>query len=358
MAKKPLKAYRVSFTLSLLVTAFVVFLNALLLVLFTDEDIFSKDKLTPLLLSIGIIFPVCFIVFYYRIEAYAYKQVKKLYNDIDPNFSEEFNDILITNDMDSLINNVKQVTLKRSFEIDSLKDQAVFRREFLGNIAHELKTPLFTVQGYVLTLLDGAFKDASVNKKYLTRASKGVERLIYIVKDLDLLTNLDKGNIELELDNFDVIELVQNVFDMLEMQAAKSNIRLEFDKKYEQAVLVYADRERIQQVLTNLLMNSIKYGRQQGTTEVSIQTIYETKWIVRIRDNGEGIEKEHLPRLFERFYRVDKSRNRRMGGSGLGLSIVKHIIEAHGEQIFVESQPEIGSEFSFTLENENTSLLT
>ena len=260
--------------------------------------------------------------------------------------------------MDSLINNVKQVTLKRSFEIDSLKDQAVFRREFLGNIAHELKTPLFTVQGYVLTLLDGAFKDASVNKKYLTRASKGVERLIYIVKDLDLLTNLDKGNIELELDNFDVIELVQNVFDMLEMQAAKSNIRLEFDKKYEQAILVYADRERIQQVLTNLLMNSIKYGRQQGTTEVSIQTIYETKWIVRIRDNGEGIEKEHLPRLFERFYRVDKSRNRRMGGSGLGLSIVKHIIEAHGEQIFVESQPEIGSEFSFTLENENTSLLT
>ena len=171
-------------------------------------------------------------------------------------------------------------------------------------------------------------------------------------------SNLDKGNIELELDNFDVIELVQNVFDMLEMQAAKSNIRLEFDKKYEQAILVYADRERIQQVLTNLLMNSIKYGRQQGTTEVSIQTIYETKWIVRIRDNGEGIEKEHLPRLFERFYRVDKSRNRRMGGSGLGLSIVKHIIEAHGEQIFVESQPEIGSEFSFTLENENTSLLT
>ncbi len=269
---------------------------------------------------------------------------------MEPSISNELNDILITNDMDALLKNVKEVAQQRSVEIDSLKDQAAFRREFLGNIAHELKTPLFTVQGYILTLLDGAMKDKTVTKKYLSRASKGVERLVYIVKDLDLLTNLEKGNTELDLVKFDVLDLIQNVFDMLEMRASKSNINLEFDKKYEEPFLVYADVERIQQVLTNLIVNSIKYGKNKGTTEVSVQPIFENKIIVRIRDNGEGIEKEHLPRLFERFYRVDKSGNRRMGGSGLGLAIVKHIIEAHGEQIFVESQPEIGSEFSFTLE--------
>jgi two-component system phosphate regulon sensor histidine kinase PhoR len=252
--------------------------------------------------------------------------------------------------MDSLLENVKELALRRSVELDSLKDQASFRREFLGNIAHELKTPLFTVQGYILTLLDGALKDASVNKKYLERANKGVERLTYIVKDLDLLTKLEKEDTQLEMEEFDILELIQSVFELLEMEASKSNIQLEFDQKYEKAITVYADRERVQQVLTNLIMNSIKYGKQKGTTEVSVQPIFENKIIVRVRDNGEGIEEEHLPRLFERFYRVDKSGNRRRGGSGLGLAIVKHIIEAHKEQIFVESQSEIGSEFSFTLE--------
>ena len=242
------------------------------------------------------------------------------------------------------------MALRRSVELDSLKDQASYRREFVGNISHELKTPLFTVQGYILTLLDGALKDSSVNKKYLERANKGVERLIYIVKDLDLLTKLEKGDTNLEMEDFNILELIQSVFELLEMQAAKSNIKLEFDQKYETAVTVNADRERVQQVLTNLIMNSIKYGKKKGTTEVSVQPIYDNKIIVRVRDNGEGIEDEHLPRLFERFYRVDKSGNRRRGGSGLGLAIVKHIIEAHKEKIFVESQVEIGSEFSFTLE--------
>jgi two-component system phosphate regulon sensor histidine kinase PhoR len=251
--------------------------------------------------------------------------------------------------MDSLLKNVKEVALKRSAEINSLKDKDNFRRDFLGNVAHELKTPLFTVQGYIDTLLDGAYKNNDVNKKYLQRASKGAERLTYIIKDLDLLTKLE-GDSEPDLKKFDIVELIQNVFDMLEMQASKTGINLEFVNKYEISYLVIADRQRIQQVLTNLIMNSIKYGKIKGTTEVSVEPIYENKIIVRIRDNGEGIEQEHLSRLFERFYRVDKSRNRKMGGSGLGLAIVKHIIESHGEQIFVESQSEIGSEFSFTLE--------
>lgn len=350
MPKKPLKAYRFSLTLSLLITLFVIVLNAGLLVLFSDKNLLTKDNILPIALSGSVIFFVCFLLLNIGAEKFIYKQIRTFYKDLEPNISGELNDILITNDMDALLKNVKEVAQQRSVEIDSLKDQAAFRREFLGNIAHELKTPLFTVQGYILTLLDGAMKDKTVTKKYLSRASKGVERLVYIVKDLDLLTNLEKGNTELDLVKFDVVDLIQNVFDMLEMRASKSNINLEFDKKYDAPILVYADVERVQQVLTNLIMNSIKYGKNKGTTEISVQPIFENKIIVRIRDNGEGIEKEHLPRLFERFYRVDKSGNRRMGGSGLGLAIVKHIIEAHGEQIFVESQAEIGSEFSFTLE--------
>ncbi|MDA0779324.1 MAG: ATP-binding protein [Bacteroidetes bacterium] len=348
--KNPRKVYRFSLTLSLLITIFVILINALLLFFYTDENPFSKTNIIPLGLSVIFIFSVCFIVFNFRIENYIYKQIKQFYKDLEPNFGGEMNDILITNDVDSLLNNVKQIALNRSVEIDSLKDQAAFRREFLGNIAHELKTPLFTVQGYILTLLDGAMNDKNVNRKYLLRASKGVERLTFIVKDLDLLTSLEKGNTELDFYYFDIIDLIQSVFDMLEMEASKSSINLEFDKRYEDPITVYADRERVQQVLTNLIMNSIKYGKIKGTTEVSIQPIYENKVIIRIRDNGEGIEEVHLPRLFERFYRVDKSGNRKMGGSGLGLAIVKHIIEAHGEQIFLESQPEIGSEFSFTLD--------
>ena len=350
MKKTPRKVYRFSLTLSLFITVFVILLNALLLFLYTDKNPFSKANIVPLVLSVIFIFSVCFVVLNYRIENYIYKQIKQFYKDLEPNLGKELNDILITDDMDSLLNNVKQVAINRSDEIDSLKDQAAFRREFLGNIAHELKTPLFTVQGYILTLLNGAMDDKNVNKKYLSRASKGVERLTYIVKDLDLLTHLEKGNTDLDLFHFDIIDLIQSVFDMLEMEASKSSINLEFDKKYEEPVAVYADRERVQQVLTNLIMNSIKYGKNKGTTEVSVQPIYENKIIIRIRDNGEGIEEEHLPRLFERFYRVDKSGNRRMGGSGLGLAIVKHIIEAHGERIFIESQAEIGSEFSFTLD--------
>ncbi len=350
MGSTPRKAYLFSVALACLITLFAVLLYALMVFLFSEEQPFSPDKIAPVSLFVLFFFLITFLIFNFHIESYTYKKIKQLYQDLDPNIKGDLNDILITNDMDSLLNNVKEATLQRNVEINSLKDQAAFRREFLGNVAHELKTPLFTVQGYILTLLDGAIKDKAVNKKYLTRASKGVDRLIYIVKDLDLLTNLEKGNIDLEYTNFDILELIESVLDMLEMQASKSNINLEFDKKYEAPVWVSADRERVQQVLTNLVMNSIKYGKNKGTTEVSVQPIFENKIIVRIRDNGEGIEEEYLPRLFERFFRVDKSGNRSMGGSGLGLAIVKHIIEAHSEQIFVESQPEIGSEFSFTLE--------
>jgi two-component system phosphate regulon sensor histidine kinase PhoR len=193
-------------------------------------------------------------------------------------------------------------------------------------------------------------KDKAVRKKYLQRAGKGVERLIHIIKDLDMITKLEAGSLTIELERFNIIELIQNTIDQLEMKAAKKNILITFDIEYEDSIFVHADPERIQQVLLNLLVNSIKYGKKGGTTEVSIEDLIKNKVIVRITDNGEGIENANLKRLFERFFRVDKTGSRKEGGSGLGLSIVKHIVEAHGEKIYVESQLGIGSEFSFTLE--------
>jgi two-component system phosphate regulon sensor histidine kinase PhoR len=254
--------------------------------------------------------------------------------------------------MATLTKEVKKFATDKKLEIETLKVREEYRREFLGNVSHELKTPLFTVQGYISTLLDGAMSDKTLRKKYLERAEKGVERLIYIVKDLDMITKLETGDLNLEYSIFDVVELVKNVFELLEMRASKKNITLTFDTKYSNPIYVHADQEKIQQVVTNLVMNSIKYGREGGTTEVSIENLIKNKIIVRITDNGEGIQKQHIPRLFERFFRVDKSGARSEGGSGLGLAIVKHIIEGHNEKIYVESQFGVGSEFSFTLEKQ------
>lgn len=252
--------------------------------------------------------------------------------------------------MATLTREIKKFATDKKHEIEGLRVREEYRREFMGNVSHELKTPLFTVQGYLSTLIDGAMDDKKVRKKYLERAEKGVERLIYIVEDLDMISKLEMGDLNLELSNFNVVELIQSVFDMLEMKADKKNIILMFDRKYNKPINVFADKEKIQQVVTNLVMNSIKYGKENGTTEVTIEDLVDNKLIVRLRDNGEGIEKQNLSRIFERFFRVDKSGARSEGGSGLGLSIVKHIIEAHGEKIYVESEFGKGSEFSFTLE--------
>jgi len=291
-----------------------------------------------------------FIIIQYRVEKFIYREVKNIYKDVRLLDVETFDRSRITTDMATLTKEVERFAQDKKLEIESLKDRENYRKEFMGNVSHELKTPLFTVQGYILTLLDGAMKDKNVRKKYLLRANKGVERLIYIVKDLDMITKLEMGDLALEMEDFNIIELVQNVFDLLEMKAAKKNITLTFEEEFKDSIMVNADRERIQQVLTNLIENSIKYGKESGTTEVSIEDLVMNKIIVRVTDNGEGIEEEHIPRLFERFYRVDKSGSRKVGGSGLGLAIVKHLVEAHQENIYVESQFGIGSEFSFTLE--------
>ena len=344
MAKIFKKTYRFAGFTSTFIT---LFLTALLGVFFYWHGGISYWFL---LLFFIVSYILTFVIIQQRVEKFIYKQVKKIYNDVKLLDSSTFDKQKITTDMATLTKEVERFAEDKKSEIENLKGRENYRKEFMGNVSHELKTPLFTVQGYILTLLDGAMKDKSVRKKYLQRANKGVERLIYIVKDLDMITKLEVGDLTLYKEDFNIIELVQNVFDLLEMKAAKKNIMLTFDIEYQDSIMVNGDRERIQQVLTNLIENSIKYGKIDGTTEVSIEDLIKNKVIVRITDNGEGIEEEHIARLFERFYRVDKSGSRKVGGSGLGFSIVRHLIDAHNEKIYVESQFGIGSEFSFTLE--------
>ena len=247
---------------------------------------------------------------------------------------------------------LKKFSKESQTEIKSMQEKENFRRDFIGNLAHELKTPLFTSQSYLLTLIDGALQDKEVNLKYLKIAEKAIERLIFIVKDLDLITKLESEGLKLEKSKFNIIPIINSVFEMLELQASKKQISLFLDSN-NKILNVNGDKEKIHQVLTNLIENSIKYGKESGTTEVTIEDIVENKVIVRITDNGNGIQKSHFKRLFERFYRIDNSGSRSNGGSGLGLAIVKHIIDAHKEKIYVESDYGVGSEFSFTLEKSN-----
>lgn len=295
-------------------------------------------------------YAISFFIIQYRVERFIYRRVKKIYDDLTLLESASLRKQPITTDMATLTQEIGKFAKDKKLEIETLKVREEYRKEFLGNISHELKTPLFTVQGYILTLLDGAMDDEKFRGKYLERANKGVERLIYIVQDLDMITKLEVGDLSLTIESFNIVDVVQSVFDLLEMKSAKKKITLTFDMVYPDPIMVSADKERIRQVLTNLVVNSIKYGSIKGTTEISIENLIKNKVIVRVTDNGEGIAKANVPRLFERFYRIDKSGSRKEGGSGLGLSIVKHIIEAHDEKIYIESELSVGSEFSFTLE--------
>ncbi|MBQ4819718.1 ATP-binding protein [Aquimarina sp. MMG016] len=344
MAENFKRSYRFAYLSSLYIT--IVLTLALSVFLYIESQ-FNTLYVIGFTLACYV---VCFIIIQYRVEKFIYRRVRKIYDDIEMLDVDTIEETPVTTDMRTLIKEVEKFAKQRKTEIETLKIREAYRKEFMGNVSHELKTPLFTVQGYILTLLDGAMKDPAILDKYLNRANKGVERLIYIVNDLDMITKLEVGDLNLNYTNFDIIELVQSVFDLFEMKASKKNIALTFDMNYQDPIIVNADKERIQQVLSNLIVNSIKYGKEDGTTEVSIENLIHNKVIVRVTDNGEGIAQAHIPRLFERFYRVDKSGSRKEGGSGLGLAIVKHIIEAHHERIYVESDYRIGSEFSFTLE--------
>ncbi|MBZ9652440.1 sensor histidine kinase [Psychroflexus montanilacus] len=350
MSKKFKRSYKFALKTSSYITFFLTGLVALY------EYIQLEVNLTSIFIFAVACFSFSFFIIQLRIEFFIYKRVKSIYDSVSILDQSTLSGQRTTSDMKTLTEEVERFAKGKKLEIETLKVRENYRKEFIGNVSHELKTPLFTVQGYILTLLDGAVKDKKVRKKYLTRASKGVDRLIYIVKDLDMITKLETGDLNLYIETFDLVELVQSVFDLLEMKSAKKEISLNFDKEYD-PIFVEGDKERIQQVVTNLIVNSIKYGKKGGTSEISFEEVKGSKVMLRVTDNGEGIEKEHIPRLFERFFRVDKTGSRREGGSGLGLSIVKHIIEAHNEQVFVDSVYGIGSEFSFTLPKTDGTLL-
>ena len=309
---------------------------------FSIESIFS--------LNFFLLFILCSIVVYaigaFFVKFFLYNSVRVISDEI---FQSDV-DPTVTTNMEDLLRKIRQYDDDQKSEISEMKKQETFRREFIGNLAHELKTPLFTSESYILTLLDGAIDDDEVNKKYLKIAGKAINRLNLIVKDLDLITKIESGESEIQRTDFDIINLAQNIFEMLEITASKKNIKLLLEFNDKLPLRVNADNEKIQQVLTNLVENSIKYGKENGTTELVIQELTENKIIVRVTDNGLGIEEKHFNRLFERFYRVDQSGSRKGGGSGLGLAIVKHIMDAHDEKIYIESEFGVGSEFSFTLE--------
>ncbi len=248
-----------------------------------------------------------------------------------------------------LDNDVQLWTKNQTAEIRKLKHMEKYRKDFLGNVSHEMKTPIFNIQGYILTLLDGGLEDMEINKLYLERTEKSVNRLITIVDDLESISRLESREYKLRLEKFNIVKLVEDIFETEEMLAKKFNIKLEFGSNYSKAIKVRADKERITEVIGNLLANSIKYGKNNGKTKVSFRDVGE-QIMVEISDNGIGISTEDLPRIFERFFRVDKSRSRDTGGTGLGLSIVKHVIQAHKQTIDVNSVAGKGTTFIFSLD--------
>ena len=346
MKLKIKKTYKFAFLSSLYIAIFSSFLFILISHFFLNSPI----ELKFIILFALVIFTFTFIVTQYRLEKFIFQRIKKIYESVSLLDASDLNKTAITPDISALSREVQKFAEEKQLQIKKLNLRESYRREFLGNVSHELKTPLFTVQGYLLTLADGAINDKKIRNKYVKRANKGVERLIAIVKDLDLISKLESEDLILKKENFDVKTLIEDVFEMLEMKAKKKEIQLCFDKNYEKSILAFADIEQIERVVTNLIVNSIKYGKSGGKTTVSIEPFNQNKILVKVIDNGEGIKKNDQNRIFERFYRVDKSRSRDQGGSGLGLAIVKHIIEAHKENIYLKSLPRKGSEFSFTLE--------
>lgn len=244
---------------------------------------------------------------------------------------------------------VKEWSAATDEEIKKLRELEKYRKDFLGNVSHELKTPIFNIQGYILTLLDGGMEDEAVNRIYLKRSEKSINRLISIVEDLDSIARLESGEFILNFEDFDIVKLVEEVIDVHEMPARKHDIRIGLDGSYHKAIRVRADRRRINEVLSNLLINSIKYGREGGRTTIGFVDTGENI-LVDVTDNGIGIEEKDLPRIFERFFRADKSRSRESGGTGLGLSIVKHTMQAHGQTITVRSKVNQGTTFILSLE--------
>jgi two-component system, OmpR family, phosphate regulon sensor histidine kinase PhoR len=315
----------------------------------------SGLHLSPAILICSAVAVFIFVFYFFRftLEHFIYQKIKVIYKTISKYKRQK--DVVkpklnVNGDtLENVHNEVLRWGEDHKNEIEKLEKMAGYRREFLGNISHELKTPIFNIQGYILTLLDGGLEDPSINREYLERTENSINRLITIVEDLENISNLESGSVQLKIERFDVVALAREVADYMEIKARIQGTTIFFSESYDRPVFVNADQERIRQVFVNLLDNSLKYGQKEdGKTKISFFNMDENV-LVEITDNGPGIEPQDIPRIFERFYRADKARSREQGGSGLGLSIVKHIIEAHDQSIDVRSTLGIGTTFAFTL---------
>lgn len=305
-------------------------------------------------LSILVFFVAYFLVFSI-LERYIYDRVKLIHKTIHQFRTKKKSVVEDKLDLrQKVIDEVEEEVLEwakdQEQEMDDLRQLEKYRREFIGNISHELKTPIFNMQGYLYTLIEGGLYDKNINMNYLKRTAKNLERLQMIVEDLDMISRFESNQIKIEPKRFDLNELISETFLATELTAKEKEISLFIRSDMPKPYFVHADRERIKQVFINLLINSVKYGNKNGNTVVSFYNVDDKTSLIEVTDNGLGIAERHLPRLFERFYRVDTSRSRDEGGTGLGLAIVKHIIEAHNQTINVRSTLDVGSTFAFTLE--------
>jgi len=335
-------------------TASAILFGVSLILLGIFQLFFDENTLYLLLLSAFFITLCSGFIFYFLIEKHIEKRIKLLYRIIRKGkiATQEPVNVSINNDLIEVAElETEKWATERSKEIAKLKEQEEFRKEFLGNLAHELKTPVFSIQGYILTLLEGGLEDETVNRTFLERASKATDRIASLLEDLDEITKMEIDRFEISIKPFDIVDLAREVIDSLEIPANNKHIQLGFNKDYDE-VRVKGDRAKITQVITNLVLNSINYGHIDGKTTIRFYTLDDVI-MTEVSDNGPGISDKDLPRLFERFYRVEQSRNRNEGGSGLGLAIVKHIIDSHNQTINVRSTPGVGSTFSFTLEKAN-----
>ena len=319
-----------------------------------------QHSLYDVAITFGVTIVTSFLVFYYLIEKYIYSKIKLIYKlihnlKLGRDLRDALGEHVSADPINDVEHEVKEWAIQKKTEIDELRTQEKFRRDFLSNISHEFKTPLFAIQGYIEAIQDDDFEDLDMAKDFMQKAARNVDRLSYLIKDLDEISKLETGEMAINYTKFKINDLIKEVFESMERKAQQHNIKLIFKQKYDEAIVVNADREKIIQVLINLIDNSFKYGKEGGSTSVSLFELHE-QVLVEITDDGIGIEEKNLPRLFERFFRTDTSRSRQIGGSGLGLAIVKHIIEAHQQTINVRSTEGLGSTFGFTLQKAKPTL--
>lgn len=333
-----------------------LFVSFVLSVVLGFTTFFIDDmKLQSAGLAFSITFVISFFLVFYSLEFFIYRKIKLIYKTIHSLKTQKYDARLSNYNLlnDPITNMNKEViswARDQKEQMEELKKLADFRKEFLGNVSHELKTPIFNIQGYIHTLIDGAMDDPEVNVRFLQKAGRSADRLSDLVADLLAISQLESGELVMEFERFDINALIKDVYEQLEVKAKERGISLLIKEGCNKPFYIHADRYRIRQVIVNLISNSIKYGKEYGTTTAAYYDMDENV-LIEIADNGEGIGQEHLPRIFERFYRVDKSRAREggAGGTGLGLAIVKHIIEAHNQTINVRSTSGQGTTFGFTL---------